>query len=562
MELKVAKNTAFEESIAAATGAAGIVYAIKSDGTSLPDGITLSGNGLLSGMIAEAGEILLTVTASAPDCASADATVTITVSEPWLSFEPAALQNATEGSYYTGSVAVAKDGTGQVPSVDVSYRIDPASALPDGLVLSEEGMIHGTPTEAGIYSFTVLASADGFTSAQAYFSLRVNPGLGLVVTEGKITFTDDELNPTEANTNYSGAISANTSNRQTVTFEITSGDLPEGITFYSNGTLSGKANQTGDFAFTVTASAPGCESVTKTYTLSVLVSLIYKGVNYSGDASKDLFVGESCSVDLATAALPAGFEDTHTVITYEAKSGIPEGMTLSENGVLSGTPAKSARLAQITVIASAEGFSSKSAIFTFHIEDAAVSGVTCFEAEYTDLRGKAGAGYSGSAQEAGLIDSVPEVIASRSKNGKDCERVGGGFYIPYTYGQMTFEFLFESDKAVSGASLSVYLDSEIAAAFSIDPSEFDVRVNGNSLDYGSVNIENSSGQLEEFLKYTLGSVDLVNGRNTIVIELLANDNNDGNSYCPAIDALELENLNGATLSWRPALYNLPSFTQN
>ena len=58
-----------------------------------------------------------------------------------------------------------------------------------------------------------------------------------------------------------------------------------------------------------------------------------------------------------------------------------------------------------------------------------------------------------------------------------------------------------------------------------------------------------------FENYDICNVDLVSGAN--VIEIV----NASGVYAPAVDAMELGNLGGATLSWRPALYNLPKFTQ-
>ena len=180
-----------------------------------------------------------------------------------------------------------------------------------------------------------------------------------------------------------------------------------------------------------------------------------------------------------------------------------------------------------------------------------MSGVTRFEAEYTDLRNKTGSGYSGSAQEEGLINSTATVPASRSKDGRTSEIVNGGYYIPFTYGAITFTFEFESSAAVSGASLSLYLDSEVQTAV----GDYTIVVNGETAAVSDVTIPNSSGALVGFEKYEICDVDLVEGGN--VIEVI----NASGVYAPALDAMELENLGGATLSWRPALYNLPSFTQ-
>ena len=342
---------------------------------------------------------------------------------------------------------------------------------------------------------------------------------------------------------------------------MTEGELPKGLSLYENGALVGKTTDVGQFNFTITAKADGCEDVSKEYSIKVVATLVYENEKYYEDSANDLFVGQQCNLDLGKASKPAGYESDTSAIKYEFVSA-PDGLVIDpDTGVVTGAPTKSYKQVAIEVMASAEGFSSKKATFTVHIEDAVVSGVTRFEAEYIDLRGMVGSGYSGSAQEGGLIDSTPEVKASRSKNGKDCETVAGGYYLPYTYGPMLLTFEFESDRAVTGADISAFLDSEVAASFSIEPNEFAVRVNGIDVAYGSIAIDNSTGKLIEFKKYAFGKVNLVEGANVVEIQLYSNSNNVGGSYNPAIDAIEFENLGGATLSWRPALYNLAAYTQ-
>lgn len=557
-DVKVAHGVAFERSIATAVTSSGsymegVTYSLADDSAALPEGVTLTGTGILAGTVPENGEYTIRVTASAQDCAGATADVRISVVNAWLDYEAASLRRGTAGEYYTGSVASAVNGTGSDASPNINYRIADGSKLPAGLEMTTAGVLYGIPETVGTSIFSVTAYTAGYAAATAEFELKINPSLPNEITDGKITMRTETLENIESGTNVFlyGAVLATASNRQTVTYSITEGNLPSGITLYPDGTLAGRTIRTGNFEIVVTASAAGCEPVSRTFTLSVLVTLIYDNMTLYTDPANDLYVGEDCSLDIATASFPSGYGDSDVPITYEARTALPEGLSLSPEGVITGVPVKSAKMVQITVVASAEGFTSKAAIVSIHIEDAVVSGVTRFEAEYTDLRGKTGAGYSGSAQEEGLINSNVSVIASMSKDGKTSECKAGGYYIPYTYGAITFEFKFESDRTVTGASLALYLDSEVVTP----AGSYEIRVNGTPVSYGGTSISNQSGSLIEFLRYDIGSVNLKAGLNTITIS------NTSGAYVPAFDAMELGNLGGATLSWRPSLYNLPGYAQ-
>src|SRR5690606_12335519 len=88
---------------------------------------------------------------------------------PIVTLSPAAgaLTAGEEDVSYTATIT-ATGGTGTV-----SYAIT-AGALPAGLSLnSTTGVISGTPTTAGDYSFTVTATYDGAGTASAAYTLNV-----------------------------------------------------------------------------------------------------------------------------------------------------------------------------------------------------------------------------------------------------------------------------------------------------------------------------------------------------------------------------------------------------
>ena len=65
---------------------------------------------------------------------------------------------ATVGEEYDFDLAQAQG------SFDITYALADGSALPEGLSLGSDGMLTGTPTKAGVYTFTVVASEEGYVS--------------------------------------------------------------------------------------------------------------------------------------------------------------------------------------------------------------------------------------------------------------------------------------------------------------------------------------------------------------------------------------------------------------
>ena len=85
---------------------------------------------------------------------------------PSIVYEDETLPNGTVGVLYEESVSTVLDVVG------VTYA---STDAPDWLTVAPDGNITGTPTEAGTYDFTVIASADGYISAEATFTITILP---------------------------------------------------------------------------------------------------------------------------------------------------------------------------------------------------------------------------------------------------------------------------------------------------------------------------------------------------------------------------------------------------
>lgn len=114
----------------------------------LPGGLELSADGVLSGTPAQAGTFEFTLTASTGVLPEVTDTFVMNVAEA------PAISGVPVGGTVASNYSFAFDVTGTpAPKVTVS-----GGALPDGIVLSDDGVLSGIPTVAGRFVFTVTAS--------------------------------------------------------------------------------------------------------------------------------------------------------------------------------------------------------------------------------------------------------------------------------------------------------------------------------------------------------------------------------------------------------------------
>lgn len=199
-------------------------------------GLSLSSAGLLSG---------------APDTAGAyDFTVTATNSE------------GSDTQQYTGSVAVFVAPTITTTTLDslsedtafsqtlvatgdtpITWAVTAGTIVP-GLSLSSAGVLSGTPTTAGAYDFTVTATNAGGSDPQQYTGTVAAAPVAPTVT----TTTLDAMTVDSA---FSQVLAAD--GDTPITWAVTTGSVPAGLSLSSGGTLSGTPTTEGAYSFTVTA---------------------------------------------------------------------------------------------------------------------------------------------------------------------------------------------------------------------------------------------------------------------------------------------------------------------
>jgi len=193
-----------------------------------------------------------------------------------------------------------------------------SGSLPPGITLgASTGLLSGTPTTAGTYSFTVkVTDAGGLTSTEAA-TVTIIPGPSMTFAAPPQGWT---------NTVY-GYTLTETGGTSPFTWSVTSGSLPSGISLSPDGNLSGTPTATGTYSFTVRVT--DAKGQTATQTTSITVSA---GVSTTFAAPPAAVVGSGFSYTLTATG-------GTTPYTWSVNAGsLPPGITLSSAGVLSGTP--------------------------------------------------------------------------------------------------------------------------------------------------------------------------------------------------------------------------------
>ena len=322
-----------------------IVYTLK-DGSSLPSGLKLSENGIISGVPTDEVtnyEFVVQATYQHGDIVeTTEATYNITIA----SSSGSIMYNVdgSLGSFDINrrlSVSLAgaeifkpgNDGTG-LP--EIKYTVSHKTPLPEGLRLSTDGILSGVPTKVcNNYIIIIEASALGFKTVEKKFTLSI--------IDDCISFESENLEVAKITKSYYGSV-ANATGSENITYSLKQGStLPNGLTLTPQGSIVGTPNVVvTDHKFTVVASAPYCVDKEAEFTISV-------GLSYENVELVDGMTGTNYNISVNMAN---GSAD----VKYKIKSGdsLPEGLTLSEDGTLSGKPTK-AGVYTFTIVAEAEG---------------------------------------------------------------------------------------------------------------------------------------------------------------------------------------------------------------
>jgi Putative Ig domain/Galactose oxidase, central domain/Kelch motif len=206
-----------------------------------------------------------------------------------------------------------------------------SGALPTGLTLSSSGVLTGTPTTSGTFTFavTVVDSAIPTKSATTgTLSLTVSGAAA------PLLFPAQTLTTAVTGTAYTSSFTAS-GGTPPYNFLVTSGALPTGVALAANGTFSGTTTAVGSFPFDVTftdSSVPP-QTATQTFTLQVANPL---AITTSTLPAGTVGTPYSANISSIGGVLPVGFAVT--------AGALPPGLGLSlaaappQTATISGTP--------------------------------------------------------------------------------------------------------------------------------------------------------------------------------------------------------------------------------
>jgi hypothetical protein len=204
------------------------------------------------------------------------------------------------------------------------YTWSMTGSLPAGMTLSPAGVLSGTPTQSGTFSFTVTVkdSATPVHTATANLTLTVDQAPAIT-----------SANNTTLTVGTAGTFTVTATGYPAPTFSET-GALPAGVTLNStSGVLSGTpaAGTGGTYSITITAQNGATPNATQSFTLTVNQAPAITSAN-----STTFTVGAAGTFTVTKTGSPAP--------TLSENGALPTGVSFNTStGVLSGTPANGAQ---------------------------------------------------------------------------------------------------------------------------------------------------------------------------------------------------------------------------
>ena len=492
----------------AATGGSGTytTWALA-NGSSLPAGLSLSTAGAISGTpsgSAGATSFTVKVTDSASNTATASFSITIMAGVAITT--PTSLADGYPGTVYSPVTLAATGGTSSYTSWTVT-----GGSMPAGMALSTAGVLSGTPTTAGNYSFAVKVTDSASNTATATFALTVEATLSIATTSLPSAATGNVYSQTLAATGGSGGYSWSVS-----------GSAPNTLSTYnvslaSNGQLTGNPATTGTANFTAVVTDSAGHTASQALSVTVSNMAINTGTLTYGS------VGTAYSQTLTASGGAGGY--TWSVTSGESNLA-SLGLTLTSAGVLtsSGASLTSTGSAAFTVQVKDSSNATATANYTVYVYNALTLTTTSLNAAIYNANYSAAivaTGGSGSYTWTVNSASIPATGAATSlasgggltgaDNGGDTLTLGG---IPGSYGSISL--LVQVTDPVTGFNVNrTYTITVNSLEVSIDPNSVPQGMVNMPYTFGNINIQ--SGTSPYTVTYTNAPVGLADNSNNSLV---------------------------------------------
>jgi len=249
-------GASYEQRLSATGGFLPLSWTVASG--SLPDGLSLDSNsGLISGVPTKEGDFSFGVKVSDSVNNSTTKMFTLTVL-PSGAFE---ITTVLPSSIIVG-VAISLTFQSNRTSANLVWSVA-AGSLPAGLSLDSDGKLIGTPETTGENAFVIQVrdtgtdetATKGYTLKVDSFSIQPAP-------------SDNKLPDAQVNATYIQTLTVD-GGWTPITWEVTSGALPDGIELDASGIISGIPTTAGDYVFVVTATDNKGNKASRAYIITV-----------------------------------------------------------------------------------------------------------------------------------------------------------------------------------------------------------------------------------------------------------------------------------------------------
>jgi len=293
---------------------------------SMPAGFGLTSGGTIFGTAISANAYTFTIkctdSGNAANWVEKTFNLTVNAAAP-IEVLPATLPNGTKSSAYSQALSVSGYAMGML-----SYVVQ-SGTLPAGVTLSTDGILSGTPTVDGSFTFVVgVTNALATVSGTKSYTWTVDAAGASMLEMSPLTLPAGVVG-----TAYSQTMTA-TGGMAPYTWSLASGSMPSGLLLNtSSGAITGTPTTDGTFAFRLRVVDELIRSSEKDYSITVTASAPAGVLTLVPSTLANGNVGSAYSTTVTVSGGTAPY-------TWFVVGGVlPTGVTLNAaSGVLSGTP--------------------------------------------------------------------------------------------------------------------------------------------------------------------------------------------------------------------------------